>query len=310
MTAIRSRPRADGPEVPKPVTRRRQRHRETAVGVRVSRTSRALTLGVLILAVVYFLVPVWWLVISTTKSNQALISSNGFWFSGWALWHNLREIFSFNGTYYARWLLNSAIYALVGGVGATLLGTACGYALAKLQFRGRSVVFAMIMSGVLLPGALLTVPLYLMFSKVHLTNSYWAVIIPSLVSPFAVYLARVFAADSVPDEVLEAARIDGAGELRIFFSIVLRLMSPALATIFLFTFVGVWNNFFLALVMLSNENLYPVTLGLFTWFSEKNQTTYNVVLTGSLISVIPLIAAFILLSRYWRNGISAGAVKG
>ena len=276
----------------------------------VNGTSRLITLAVLILATLYFLLPVWWLVVSATKTNAALFSSNGFWFSGMALADNVREVFSFDGAPYARWLLNSAIYAGAGGIGATILGLSCGYGLAKFQFRGRGLIFAMIMSGILIPSALLTVPLYLMFSTIHLVGTYWSVIIPSIVSPFAVYLGRVYAAESVPDEILEAARIDGAGEIRIFTTIVLRIMSPAIVTIFLFNFVFVWNNFFLALVMLSNQNLYPVTLGLYEWFTERSVTTYNVVITGSLISIIPLVVAFASLGRFWRNGIVAGSIKG
>jgi multiple sugar transport system permease protein len=276
----------------------------------MSGTSRLITLAVLLLATLYFLLPIWWLIVSATKTNPALFSSDGFWFSGMALADNVRDVFSFEGSPYARWLLNSAIYAGAGGVGATFLGLSCGYGLAKFQFRGRGLIFAMIMSGILIPSALLTVPLYLMFSAIHLVGTYWSVIIPSIVSPFAVYLGRVYAAESVPDEILEAARIDGAGEIRIFATIVTRIMSPAIVTIFLFSFVFVWNNFFLALVMLSNENLYPVTLGLYTWFAQRSVTTYNVVITGSLISILPLIVAFASLGRFWRNGIVAGSIKG
>jgi multiple sugar transport system permease protein len=141
-------------------------------------------------------------------------------------------------------------------------------------------------------------------------GTYWAVIIPSVVSPFAVYLGRVYAAESVPDEILEAARMDGAGEIRIFATIAARIMSPAIVTIFLFSFVFIWSNFFLAMVMLSNQNLYPVTLGLFEWFTRRSVTTCNVVITGSLISVLPLVAAFASLGRFWRNGIITGSVKG
>ena len=223
---------------------------------------------------------------------------------------NIKEVFRFNGGQFARWLLNSAIYSGLSGVGATALGAACGYALAKYNFRGRGLVFGFIMSGVLVPSSLLTVPLYLMFSKMHLVNTYWAVIIPSIVSPFAVYLGRIYAQDAIPDTMLEAARIDGAGEIRIFTKIVVPMMRPALVTIFLFSFVSAWNNFFLALVMLSNQHLYPVTLGLYQWFSQKEQVTYNVVITGSLLSVIPLVIAFATLGRFWRAGLSAGGVKG
>nr|WP_272898091.1 carbohydrate ABC transporter permease [Agromyces seonyuensis] len=205
--------------------------------------------------------------------------------------------------------MNSVLYAGVGGILATLLGVACGYAIAKYEFRGRGLLFGTILGGLLLPAALLTVPLYLMFSQIGLVNSVWAVIIPALVNPFAVYLGRVYAAASVPDELIEAARLDGAGELRIFFTIGLRLMSPALVTVFLFTFVSIWNNFFLPLIMLTDQSLYPVTLGLYNWYTATREANYNVVITGSLISVIPLVVAFLSLQRFWRAGLSAGSVK-
>ena len=134
---------------------------------------------------------------------------------------------------------------------------------------------------------------------------------PSIVSPFGVYLARVYAAVAVPEEIIEAGRIDGAGEGRIFRTVVLRIMSPALVTMFLFQFVAIWNNFFLPLVMLSNTRLYPVTLGLYTWNNQYGQAPQLIsyVIIGSLISVIPLVIAFLSLQRFWRSGLAAGSVR-
>ncbi|MWB96968.1 ABC transporter permease subunit [Agromyces sp. MMS17-SY077] len=275
----------------------------------MSRGAAIATLGALTLAAVYFLIPIWWLIVSSTKSNTALFNSNGFWFSDLSLIDNVVDVFTRQNGLFSRWLLNSVLYAGVGGILATLLGVACGYAIAKYEFRGRGLLFGTILGGLLLPAALLTVPLYLMFSQIGLVNSVWAVIIPALVNPFAVYLGRVYAAASVPDELIEAARLDGAGELRIFFTIGLRLMSPALVTVFLFTFVSIWNNFFLPLIMLTDQSLYPVTLGLYNWYTATREANYNVVITGSLISVIPLVVAFLSLQRFWRAGLSAGSVK-
>ena len=162
----------------------------------------------------------------------------------------------------------------------------------------------------LVPGTALALPLYLLMSKVSLTNSYWSVLLPSIVSPFGVYLARVYASSAVPDELLEAARVDGSGEGRTFLTISMRLMSPALVTIFLFQFVAIWNNFFLPLVMLSNEKLYPVTLGLYSWNNEYGQAPQLVsyVIIGAAVSVIPLIVAFLSLQRFWRSGLAAGSL--
>ena len=186
-----------------------------------------------------------------------------------------------------------------------------GYGLAKYVFPGREVVFNIILAGVLVPATALALPLFLLFSKVDLTDTFWAVLLPSIVSPFGVYLARIYAAASVPDELLESARLDGAGEFRAFFTISTRLMTPALVTIFLFQFVTIWNNYLLPLVMLQNTKLYPVTLGLATWNSQKaiagNLQLYVVV--GALLSIIPLMIAFLALQRFWQSGLGEGGVK-
>ncbi|MST32374.1 ABC transporter permease subunit [Acidimicrobiaceae bacterium USS-CC1] len=269
-----------------------------------------LTTAFLFVVGIYFLLPAWWLFVSSTKGPSTLYSSEGLWFSHFELWRNLTGLFSYNGGIYLRWLVNTVLYAGVGALLATVFAGAAGFALAKYEFRGREFVFSVILGGVLVPATALALPLYLLMSKVGLTNTYWSVFLPSMVSPFGVYLARIYAAASVPDELLEAARLDGAGEIRAFFGIAARIMSPALVTIFLFQFVAIWNNFFLPLVMLSNERLYPVTLGLYSWNDQYGQAPQLVsyVIIGAAISVIPLIVAFLSLQRFWRSGLTSGSV--
>lgn len=290
--------------------RRHRRPRRPDGDLQVSRSTAWATMGVLTLAAVYFLIPIWWLLVSSTKSNSGLFSSNGFAFAdSMDLVANVGDVVTRQDGLFGRWLLNSIMYAGIGGVLATLLGVSCGYALAKYEFRGRGVLFGGIIAGVLIPSALLTVPLYLVFAKIGLVNTVWAVLIPAVVNPFSVYLGRIYAAASMPDELMEAARLDGAGELRIYWTIALRLMSPALVTVLLFSFVSIWNNFFLPLIMLSDQELYPVTLGIYNWYTQTRQANYNIVITGSLLSVIPLVVAFLSLQRFWRSGLTAGAVK-
>lgn len=269
-------------------------------------------MAVLAVVAVYFLVPVYWLVISSTKSPADLYGSFGFWFKNPTFLQNMSRVFTYQDGIYLRWLLNSVLYAGVGALLATLFAAATGYVLAKYHFKGREALFNFVLAGVLVPGTALALPMYQLFSTVHLVNTYWAVLIPSLVSPFGVYLARVYAAASVPDSLLEAARIDGVGEVRIFFSVVLRLMTPVLVTVFLFQFVGVWNNYFLPLVMLSNDKLYPITLGLTTWQagSARNPQLLQTTIGGALVSVVPLAIAMIVLQRFWRGGLTEGSVKG
>ncbi len=166
---------------------------------------------------------------------------------------------------------------------------------------------------VAVPGTALAVPTFLMFSRMGLTNTPWAVIVPSLVSPFGLYLMWVFATEAVPAELMEAARIDGAGEVRTFFTVALPLLAPGVVTVLLFTMVATWNNYFLPLVMLKDPDWYPLTLGLGSWNAQAatagGEAVFNLVVTGSLLTIVPLIAAFLLLQKYWRSGLAAGSVK-
>ena len=281
---------------------------------RVARPPRAamvLPMALMFVFSVYFLAPVAWLFVASTKSAGDLTSTSGFWFSNFQLGGNLADLFSRDDGIYVRWLLNSLLYAVGGALIGTLLAAMAGYALAKYRFRGRELVFSIVLGGVLVPATALALPLFLLVAQVDLANTYWSVFLPSIVSPFGVFLSRIYAAASVPEELIEAGRLDGAGEFRIFYTVGVRLMAPALVTIFLFQFVAIWNNFLLPLVMLTNEKLYPITLGLFVWNSQlsRDPDLKSVVLTGSLLSVLPLIAAFLSLQRFWRSGLAAGGVK-
>jgi multiple sugar transport system permease protein len=275
------------------------------------------TMTVLFIFVLYFLVPFFWLVVSATKSQADLFGTFGLWFApNFNLFTNLQQLLTYNNGIYGRWLLNTLLYAGAGSVVGTFLSTMAGYALAKYVFRGRNLIFSIILGSILVPATTLALPLYLLMSTVGLTNTIWAVLLPSLVNPFGVYLARIYATASVPDELLEAARIDGAGEFRAFATITMRLLTPALVTILLFGFVGIWTNFFLPLVMFSDPNLFPLTVGLQSWnvtgsnASSGGQTIYNLIVTGALVSSIPLLIGCILLQRFWRGGLGAGSVKG
>ncbi|WP_243077036.1 carbohydrate ABC transporter permease [Microbacterium sp. SS28] len=292
-------------------TGRRGGRPATGSGPRESILGRAGAMTVMAVFTLYFLIPLWWLFVASTKSRGKLFTTNPLWFADPQLIENITGLFAYNDGVYLKWMLNSVLYAGVGGVLATVIAAMCGYALAKYRFPGRETLFNTVLGGVLVPATALALPLFLLFSRVGLTDTYWAVLLPSIVSPFGVYLARVFAEASVPDELIEASRLDGAGEIRTFFTVSIRLMMPALVTVFLFQFVSIWNNFFLPLIMLRSEELFPVTFGLYAWNSTINQfpELRTFVLVGSLLSVIPLIITFLLLQRYWRTGLGTGALK-
>jgi multiple sugar transport system permease protein len=279
------------------------------------RPKRSVLLTVLTgLILVYTVVPLIWLVISSTKTQSGLADSHGLWFAHrFALWSNIHDTFTYHDGIFVRWLLNTLLYVVLGAGGATLLAILGGYALAKFNFPGKRAVFAVVIGAVAVPGTALAVPTFLMFSKVGLTDTPWAVIIPSLVSPFGLYLMWVFATEAIPVELLEAARIDGAGEVRTFFQVSLPLLAPGVVTVLLFTTVATWNNYFLPLIMLRDPNWYPLTLGLSAWSSQAQtiggDVIFNLVITGSLLTIVPLIAAFLLLQKYWQSGLAAGSVK-
>ncbi|MFF6785175.1 ABC transporter permease subunit [Streptomyces sp. NPDC012510] len=283
---------------------------------RPNRRSTPLTIAMLA-ALAYFLLPLFWLLIASTKSTRDLFNSFGLWFSDAPqLLSNIKATFAQDDGVFLHWLRNTVMYAGVSAVGAALLAAAAGYGFAKFRFRGDRAAFNLVLGAVMVPTTALAIPTYLLFAQAGLVNTPWAIILPSLVNPFGLYLMRVYAEDAIPDSLLEAARIDGAGEARIFFRIALRLLAPGLVTVLLFTLVATWNNYFLPLIMLNDPDLYPITVGLASWADQTQNggagagsDMLALVVTGSLISVVPLVVAFLMLQRYWQSGLATGGVK-
>lgn len=274
-----------------------------------STAQRTIAIVVAIMALIYFIFPIYWVIIASTKTNNDLVSTFGLWFSDNHLSANYNALMGWTKGLYWRWVLNSVFYSTAAASIGTILSVMGGYALAKFRFPGRGATLGIIMGGLLMPIALLTIPLYSMFQTLGLSNTALAIIIPSCVSPFGVFLGWVYSQQSVPTELIEAARIDGASEARIFFTMVTRLLAPAMVTIFLFIFVATWNNFLLPLMMISADSLKPVTLGLYGMVSYFAPVK-GAVMLGVLFGVIPLIILFLGLQRYWRAGLAAGSVKG
>ncbi|MFE9421479.1 carbohydrate ABC transporter permease [Kitasatospora sp. NPDC006697] len=274
------------------------------------RTSGWIPTLILLLGAVYCLIPVLWVLMASTKSGSELFST--FTFSpGTGFLQNLEDLSAYRGGVFWQWLANSALYAGVGALLSASLSGLTGYALAKFRFRGRTALFNILLAGVLMPPITLAVPQYLLMAKAGLADSYWSVLLPSIVSPYGIYLSRIYAAAAIPDEVVEAGRLDGAREFRLFRSIALPMMVPGLVTVFLFQFVAIWNNFLLPYIMLGDDKKFPVTVGLYSLLAQgANQPAlYTLVITGALLSVLPLIALFLGLQRYWRVDLLSGAVK-
>ena len=254
--------------------------------------------------------PVAWVLVASTKNNSQLFNTFTFEPNG-SLWSNIRGLSSYAGGVFWHWMLNTVLYAGGGALLSVVVSALTGYALAKFRFRGRSTLFNLLLAGVLVPPVVLALPQYLLLAKFGLTNTYWSVLLPSVLSPYGIYLARIYAMSAVPDEVIESARVDGCPEGTLFARIAVPMMTPGLVTIFLFQFVAVWNNFLLPFIMLSDENKFPLTVGLYTLLNRGSTAPalYSLVVTGSLLSIIPLIILFLALQRYWRTDIASGAVK-
>jgi len=276
---------------------------------------RGVNTALLFIFLIYSFLPLFYLIVSSTKSNAELFSTFGLWFtSSFHLFSNLQEVFTHDGGIYLTWLWNTAYYSIVSAVGATFLATIAGYAFAKFRFRGRTLLFALILGSIMIPQTALAIPTYLLLSKVALVNTPLAYILPSLVFPFGVYLMRVYTEQSIPDDLLDAARVDGAGEFRIFFRVALRILAPGFVTVLLFSFVFTWNNYFLPLIVLQEPALYTITVGLDAWNSQASagggaQALFPLVITGSLVGIVPIIFAFLFLQRFWQGGLTFGSLK-
>ena len=315
---------ADSPRIEEEVqksalkSRRRPRPRKIREGDDSSELSgkrggsRVVVIIGLVLFALYSIGPAWWLIVSSTKTKEDLYTTDAMWFANFSLFDNLYSLFTYQDGIFGLWMWNSTLYAFAGSIGHTLISLAAGYGLAMYSFRGKGTTMGFIIGSFLIPGALLTIPSYLLFVQLGMYDTIWAMIIPAFFSPFAVYLAKIYTEGAVPSELLEAARIDGAGEYRIFFQIAFRLLTTAGATIFLLHFVGSWNAFFGPMVFLRGADKWPVMLGLYSWLQRGTDSTVDLtgmVITGSLVATIPMVVLMIAMQRYWRSGVAMGSLK-
>jgi len=286
---------------------------DALLGVRLQTRVAAiiLTTGFFLIA----LLPLYWIVVSSTKNETELYTSFGLWFHGpFFLLNNMRSLFSYGAGVFGHWLLNTIFYTGVGGGGAMVISALAGYALSRYSFGGKKVIFASIIGSLLVPMTALTIPIYILYSKIGFVNSAFGMIIPSLVSPIGVYLMRVYIDGSVPHEIIDAGRVDGAGELLIFTRIASPLMVPGAVTVLLLSVVATWNNYFLPYIIFSKEALYPLTVGLSLWASQATaggsaEQLYPLVVTGGVVGLAPPMILFAVLQRYWRVGLLSGALS-
>jgi multiple sugar transport system permease protein len=271
------------------------------------------TIVVLAALVLYFLLPLWWLAVSSLKLYGVEFSGNPLWVSQPTLFN---YVYAFTNTSYyplATWLLNSVIESgCAGGLGA-LVAAMAGYALGKFRFRGRDAMTLLVAVALMVPSTAIAYPIFVLEQQIGLVNSYQGVILPCSVSAFAAYFMTIYATESIPKEVLDAARLDGASEFRVFRSVALRFFRPALITLFVLIFAGTWNNYLLPLFVLRDASLYMIPQGLSTVLingSTFPNLQFAIQVAGSAISVLFMVGLFVVCEKYIEAGLGLGAVKG
>ena len=268
--------------------------------------ARVMLYSLLIIGAVLALLPMVWMVsASLMPPGEASTYPPRFFPSHVTLEHYTNLFTRLN---LGRYLFNSALIAVVVTFCSLAINSMAGYAFAKLRFKGRERVFRVLSAGLVLPTQVAMLPLFLLLKNLGLINTYWGVIIPGLASIFGIFLVRQYAI-SIPDEMLDAARVDGASEARIFWSIVVPGIVPILATLAIWTFLATWNDFMWPLIVLSDESRYTLPVALANLAGEHVQDT-ELMMAGSVITVVPVMLVFLFLQRYYIQGVMAGSVKG
>ncbi|MFI2365298.1 carbohydrate ABC transporter permease [Promicromonospora sp. NPDC019610] len=270
-------------------------------------TPRAILLNVvLLLGLTASLGPLVWMVVSSVKPEGEIRQFPPTLLPEQLTWDNYTELFA--SLDFPRFFANSVIVALVVTVGSVLFSAMVGYALAKLDFPGRRALFLLIMGTLMVPGMVTFVPLFVLVANLDLINTYAALILPFLAAPFGVFLMRQFMLD-IPDELLDAARVDGAGEFRTFFAVVLPQTKPALATLGILTFLGSWNNFLWPLVAVQSADKYTLPVALALYSTGQNTVQYGLLVAGATVIVLPILIVFLALQRHIVQGISTTGLK-
>lgn len=273
---------------------------------RVSLRGRTLTYGVLTVGLLIWLLPFAWMALGSFKTQGEILRRPPTWWPESPTGQNYDQWFGH--LHFGTFFTNSLIVAFVTVCGNLVFCSMVGYALAKMDFPGKKVLFTLVMVTLMVPGVVTFVPLFVMVSKLGLINTYAALIMPFITAPLGVFLMRQFML-GIPDALLEAARIDGAGEFRIFSRIVMPLCGPPLATLAILTFLTSWNNFLWPLVAAQSESRYTLPIALSLYSTGQNATNYGLLLAGSVLVISPILALFVVLQRFFIRGVATVGLK-
>ena len=266
---------------------------------------KVITVVILILLAIFFIFPLYWIVTGSFKDAMTINARTPQWFPLSPTLENYAKLFKNPAGW---WLLNTIIMAVGALVLTCLTAALAGYALAKKRFYGRALLFTIIICAMALPKQVIVIPLLREMNLLHLADTLWAVILPTVGWPFGVFLMKQFS-ETIPNEILEAARVDGAGELRTFFSVVFPMIKPGIGALAIFTFVNSWNDYFLQLIMLTSRTNWTISLGIARLQGEMS-SDFGLIMAGATLAAIPIVAVFIAFQKYFTQGIAMGAVKG
>ncbi len=287
-----------------------------------SKAYKVFSMILLIVLAVLFLFPLYWIVTGAFKTGQDIYSTTPVWIpSEWTM-DNFTKLFDRRSAPLfeigalvgptvpgaVRWLVNTVFMAVAAMLLTCLTAAMAGYALAKKRFIGRAILFSLIVCAMALPKQVILIPLLKEMSALRLYDTLWAVIFPTVGWPFGVFLMKQFS-EGIPDEILEAARVDGASEWRTFSTIVLPMVKPGIGALAIFTFINSWNDYFMQLVMLASNSRYTISLGISTMQAETSVDT-GLLMAGATLAAVPIIVVFLVFQKYFTQGITMGAVKG
>ena len=266
---------------------------------------KVITNVVLVLLAIFFIFPLYWIITGSFKDPIAVNANPPVWFPTSPTLNNYERLFQNPAL---RWLGNTVFMAVMAMLLTCITASMAGYALAKKRFPGRKLVFSIMICAMALPKQVILIPLLKEMSFFNLHDNLWSVILPTVGWPFGVFLMKQFS-ETIPGEMLEAARIDGAGEVRTFVKIVLPMVTPGIGALAIFTFINSWNDYFLQLIMLNSRNNLTISLGIAKLQAEMSND-FGLIMAGAALAAIPIIAVFLMFQKYFTQGIAMGAVKG
>lgn len=270
-------------------------------------TSKLICTIVVGLLAVMFALPLVWMTLASFKKVSEVFSEN--WLPTVWQWKNYVTVWTDEQVYLPRVFFNTLFIVVLGTGGQLIVSSLAAYGFAKIDFKGRAAIFTLFLAAMMIPSQATIIPRYMLFYKIGLYNSLWALILPSWFSVTSIFLLRQFYM-GLPNDLMDAAKVDGAGHLRIFAQILMPLTKPAMISTLILSFITLWNDYLSALVFLSNKKLYTVSQAVRYWLFDNNNQNYNLTMTTATIFIIPVIILFVFCQKYFAEGIATSGVKG